>query len=205
MNKLVIWIAVICYVGICFAQTSDKEDRTKKKIAPADAKRLQASQTSTLPLQKQVSSLKKKVASLEARIKKLGRSPGATADGMIGFKRTSDNKYVLSANGARIEIDKAGNITIRANINMTLRANANMTFESGVNTSMKATVLRLAAGTMTLDSSAGMRLNSKMIRLNEGGRPVAGQGHPITGVCPPHGGSLANGTILIGSPTVLVP
>jgi hypothetical protein len=205
MNKVVIAIAVICYVGICIAQTSDKEEKTKKKISPKDAKPLQVSQTSTSSLQKQVSSLIKKVASLETNMKKLQQSAPATQAGMIGFRRTSDNKYILSANGARIEIDKAGNITIRANINMTLKANANMTFESAVNTSMKATTLRLAAGTMTLESSAGMRLNSKMIRLNDGGRPVAGQGHPVTGICPPHGGSLANATILIGSPTVLVP
>ena len=85
---------------------------------------------------------------LEAKVKALESLPpsGTSAGDIIGFIKSRNGKYVLSANGAKIEIDPVGNITIKANMNMTLEANSNM------------------------------NIKSMILRLNDGNRPVAGLG-----------------------------
>jgi hypothetical protein len=158
-------------------------------------------------LEKEVKRLRAKAQGLEKQVSNLQRPKIAPAGDVVGFRKAKDGKYVLAVNGARIEIDRQGAVTIKASKRLLL--------ESPVDTSIKAgTALRLEAGAgMTAKSAALMRLESSStmdvkavatmqlrapggLRLNQGTRPAAAVGDPVTGICGPPGGALNNGRIL---------
>jgi len=235
MKKVIVLIILAWYVCLSLAETADKKDKTEDvgqrssesvQSLPLPEPRLEGNLKFLMSPEKRISALEDKVAALEARIsclevafarqipaiqtaltnltKSAGRPPtygGPTTAAYgptFGFIKAKGDSYVFSANGARIEIDPAGNITIAARMNITVESNAT--------TSVKSSVLELDAATMTLESSRDTHINSKLLRLNNGSRPVAGQGDKIRGVCPPHGGPLLDATIKgSGAGTILVP
>jgi len=178
MKKVMILTALLCCVSLCIAEPNSDANQTgseqkqpslremlsrlkskrEAEVAPKqeqkdakEAKPSDVSQDSSTPLKKRISVLEKKIAQLEAKVKaQESLSPGgASASDIIGFAKSRDGKYVLSANGAKIEIDTVGNVTIKANLNMTLEANTNM------------------------------NIKSLMLKLNDGNRPVAGIGDTV--------------------------
>ncbi len=178
MRKVMILTVLLCCADLCFAETNNDANQTgseqkqpslremlsrlkskrEAEVAPKqeqkdtkEAKPTDVSQDSSATLQKRVSLLEKKIAQLEAKVKALQSLPpgGASAGDIIGFTKSKDGKYVLSANGAKIEVDSVGNVFIKANLNMTLEANTNM------------------------------NIKSVMLRLNNGNRPVAGLGDTV--------------------------
>jgi predicted RNase H-like nuclease (RuvC/YqgF family) len=179
-------------------QQIDKTSKEKKEESK-QAKPVQQIQGDTLSLQNQILSLQNRVASLEAKannlqttsrqqidafekkilnlqtkVNNLQNSTAATGE-VIGFTKTAANKYTLSANGAKIEVDAVGNVTIKANVGM------------------------------TVESGGQMNIKSSILRFNNGNKRVAHVGDPgsVHGNCIP--GPLQDGTIIRGSPTVFVP
>jgi len=210
-----------------------KESSSHNKIEKEEAKPLNESSKVTKPtylvqggasqIEEQISALRNRIAALEARVRyleialqkqsmmiepiwtnfqsraKYPQTPKDAVPGaIIGFTKTANNKYVFSANGATIEIDQVGNIVIETRMNISI--------DSDATTTMKSSALKLGGSSMMLESGADMHINSKLLRINNGNRPVARQGDEVKGICPPHGGILLNGTIKEGAlSTVLVP
>jgi len=153
-------------------------------------------------LQKEVVTLRGKIAELEAKVKDLEHLPATVPGSAVGFRKTKHNKYVLSVNGARIEIDKGGSVSIRAAGNMTLESNKDATLRSAINTTIRSGVnMTVSSGlNTTIRSNGNMDINSALLRLNGGEQRLVRVSDTV--VCPPYGG---RGTIAGGCPTVLVP
>jgi uncharacterized protein YueI len=222
MKRLLIIIVSVCFLNLCLAEsvrekrlkTNDvqkhtsikrtpttgkieqvkKETETSKteKEKPQQAKPTQQSKTEIELLQKQISSLQWRVTVLETEINDLqtyhqkkiselqsklsvlqekidGFEPIAPtiAGDIIGFIKDG-HKYVFTANGAKIEIDIVGNVSIKSPMNIILESNANM------------------------------NIKSSMIRLNNGGKPIARTEDIVTGNCPFH--TEASGVVIVSGP-----
>jgi hypothetical protein len=154
-------------------------------------------QTQVSSLQKELAELRAKTATLERQLASIQDPQRIPAGRGVGFVRADDDRYVFTAHGATIEIDRAGRVTVtgaalnlESATNVTAKARASMTLESNAITTVKSRT------TMTLESGADMNITaSAPLRINNGTRPVAGLGDTVTGLCPPMGGALANGRI----------
>jgi len=216
-------LALVVFIGVCFAEKSRETESPKRIIRPSQRQGiLRPVEVGTKPvkkieavkkkpvlvapprvsLQKEVATLRGKISELEAKVTRLEDRPATVPGSAVGFRKTKDNKYVLSVNGARIEIDKGGSITIRAGANMTLQSNINATLKSGMNTTIQSGANMTVSSGMntTIRSSANMDIKSALLKLNGGSQPLVRLSDTV--VCPRYGGK---GTILGGCPTVLVP
>lgn len=121
------------------------------------------------------------------------------------------NSITMKAGNSEVTIDANGNITV-----VTKDASAKISIQSagdlelsGKNINLKATnkvtissalLMKLNATIMNIAADATMDLNGGILRLNNGGKPIAGQGSTVA-VDPTSG----LGTVISGGPTVLVP
>lgn len=87
----------------------------------------------------------------------------------------------LAALEKAISVDPAGNVTIKG-INVTIEANA--------------TVKIKGAATVSIDASGMVEVKGAQVKLNQGGKPLARVGDPVTVTGPV-------GTIIAGNPTIL--
>lgn len=102
------------------------------------------------------------------------------------------SKGNLSLTGFNIDINAQNKLTLNSEINIHLASKVQMTLDGGLSTIMKS------VGPMLLQTSGRMDIKSGILSLNGGGTPVAKMG----GLTTVDGTA---GTIINGSPTVLVP
>jgi hypothetical protein len=172
----IIIISLMGLMGISFAQNLNLQTRTHQSLKTSQADIIDN-------LSKQVAILSNEVKMLKNEIYKLKSSIP------IGFAKTTDNRYVFSANGANFEVGKEGEVTIKALKGLILESASNTEIKAGFNAN--------------ISSSAAMDIKGAIIRLNGGSYPVSHVNSVVTGATP--SGPLTGGRVAQGSPTVFVP
>jgi cell division protein FtsB len=142
-------------------------------------------------LNKQVAVLTKEVNLLKKEIKKLNSSRPE------GFVKTKDNRYIFSANGAKFEIGRKGEVMIKAMKNLKLESVLSTKIKAGVGVDINSTA------NMNIRAATKMSIDSSLIQLNKGSKPVSYLHSIVTGATA--FGPLQDGKVIQGSPTVLVP
>lgn len=169
MKRIIVSALTMCCLLVCTARTWTQQQKNRKpqlkrrepassyKTAPSQealTQQLKTLEAKLARLQAKASKLetssRQTVTALEKKVVRLGAGPTSrpmisseTRGDVVGFAREG-NKYTLAVNGAKIEIDAAGNLLFQA------------------------------AGQITMESAAVLHAKATMIKLgNAPKRPVA--------------------------------
>ena len=182
---LITIIGLIGLTGVGFARDLNLQTNTQQSANVSKVNIIDKLNKQVAVLTKEVSLLKKKIKQLESSMPE-------------GFVKTKDNRYVFSANGAKLEVGRMGEVTIKASKDLKLESALSTKIEAGSHIDFTS------SAPMNIRSTAMMNINAPTIRFNNGSKPVTHMNSEVTGGTS-IGGHLINGKIMQGSPSVLVP